>query len=661
MNFDKLAAKALLRVFRDKPFIRLALEKVSIGEALDEKTALATAVAVMAHGDFDVPSMCVAMGVPHLEPQMIAAQEQERVRQAFILEEKQKALADAATARQQRAERKLLKEREDAEKQVAKQKAAEAKAEAQRLMNERMGAKQVFCTKGRTGTHDISTMAPAIGKWLAKQSDVFIAGGVLSRWRDSKGAMQVINTANFGSLLGLGFSFCVQKFSPTGEEILEFMSQCPADLRTTVLETSYFPDVREVEAVLNRPVVTVDGEVVGTTPGYDADSKFLFHETEPLVTVSVEDAYRAIKDVFVDFPEGIIPGALALIFTDLCRPSLTTAPMVFVNAPAPGSGKSLLAECCLSIVNSAPLTPLGETKGDNQEFDKQLKSYLSQYPGRAVFFDDFSGTVNQQMLKMILTSPNAVEFRILGTPKQYKARTNFMIVMTGNNLVVDFEISRRSIEILVDTGVENPSADATIQRRRTPDQLRAHIKNNQTFLLSCAVTMLVDAIKNATNQHKTRPMGSFETWADVVGKSVVYCTQKYKEFGLLPEEIEGDVTPKLDGVASNGFDNIAEVLHAVYDRYRDRAWTIRELDGECKVLMEDMLGSAAEKSTAVKTQILFRKSKRPYAFGSASYQLNKVGMKWQVKVVKGSHDPIDPEADATNLPAHMDKSNLQVN
>jgi chemotaxis protein histidine kinase CheA len=656
MIFDRDAAGSLARTFRDKkPAVKITLDRVKKGDSVDRQAAINASLAVLElDSTFDLASLCQVMGHPDALEDLTAAHTHAKSEAEFAENKRLAQEREKIAAKKARDDKRAKDEAEKERKKADRAKAAEMKAEEQRKQNESRKNKTVFTLKGMS-VDDITSIIPVVCEWLKTQESVYISGGMLARWSDSKECMQTVTCDSFGALLGLGFSFRTRKFGPTGEEIDEFMSQAPSDIRLSILGTEYFHGIREVDAVLDRPVVLTNGTVIGTTPGYDSHTRFLFHRTEDVQDIDLLEAYRAIHDVFHEFPEQAIPGALALVFTELMRPCLPTAPMIFVNAPALGSGKSLLARCCLDIVSKAQIPNLAQPNKE-EEFDKQVKSAIEKYPGRTLLFDDYEGFIEYQILKTILTEPKSIEFRILGSNRSFNAKTNFLTVMTGNGAQLTEELERRSVKVQVDTGLENPSLRKGLSRNSA--QLQQHVQDNQRHLLACSIKMLVDALQNSNEHHATRPMGSFEVWADTVGRAVIYCTEKMKELALVSSKLSGDVTPDMQEYVSK-LDETGEVLATIYSHVQESSWRIRELPVTAVERLNDLLGTKNDSDSNTKRgKRLAKYAGRPRHFGSATYRLEQLPeLRWRVVVTDGSPIPVDPES----LDAHLDARNLQVN
>lgn len=622
------------------------------GGQLQREEALVVASAILECSEaYDVDSICEVLGHPEMLEELTTASELAKISRAQKAELKKKEDAERFLKSKKREDDKKRKAIEEETKKEARTKASQVKAEAQRKQNESRKGRTIFTVKGLL-VDDITTIIPAVCGWLAAQDSVYVSSGVLSKWRDSREGMQTVSVENLGSLLGMGFSFKSVRSTMEGE-VDEFMAQCPTDIRSAILGTEYYHGIREVDAVLDRPIVMRDGTVVGTTKGHDKSNRILFSRDFERQDVPLNEAYSAIFDIFSEFPQKSVPGALALIFTELMRPCLPTAPMVFVNAPALGSGKSLMARCCLAIVNKNSVSPLPQPS-KVEEFDQQVKSMLLKYPGRTLFFDDFAGIIDYQILKTLLTDPNGFEFRVLGQPKMFHAKTNFTLVMTGNNATLCEELERRCFKIQVDTGVEHPSLRKT---RRNTEQLRVHVEDNHDYLLSCAITILSDALKNLTEEHTTRQMGSFEVWVDTVARSVVYSTNYLKKIELLHAEICGDVTPDMQEYVSR-LDDTGEILALIYDEMHERSWFIRELSTNSTDRLNELLGTTGDTHNNItRAKRLQKYTGRPRKFGSATYRLDHLGSKrWQITIVEGTTVPQDPQAGT--LDYHLDAKNL---
>lgn len=610
------------------------LDAVQRKGEIDMTAAIHTATYIVAiMPEYDVASIGVALGHYFSDVDTIKNQAK-TIAEGITKAERSEAVAKAAAA----------KEKEDIKeaKRIAKEakEAKEKEARQKKQVNRQNSTQRTFVVSGcEDEVDDITTIIPVVNEWLAKNESVYLAGGLLSRWSDSRENLKIVNESNLGSLLGMGFSFQTTRVVKGNVEY-SALAQCPSNIQKSILGTEYFHGIREVDGLISHPVVTPEGELIGKSRGYDENHKLLFSHDIKLPEVELDKAYRDLFDVFHEFPATAIPGALATVFTLLMRPLLPTAPMICMDAPTVSSGKSLLARCCIRLVCGTGVTAKAQD-ADNTEFDKGVKSYLQENPGKVLFLDDFEGMIQYNILKTILTEPHSFTFRILGTPKSCEAKTNFTIIITGNQIELSKDLMRRSIIVNLDTGEENPSHRAT---KRNPDALLKHIDDNRERLLSSAVTILQDALSNLTSTHKTRVMGTFETWSETVARSVIYIGQKLKDMKLLQQDVWLDVTPDMK-LYNQMTDHTGGVLAEIFRDKQDNSWGLHDLSHKIIDLLNNLLGINKDNDNDVSRGIRLRKKKNiPREFGSDTYILRQLTHgKWKVESLDKNNQPIKAE------------------
>ncbi len=629
------------------------LDAAKRGAVLDPASAEHTAIQILGLGlGFDAESVLLTLG--HTGADLAAITECGQ----SVLNAKSEAekLKKVQLIMQQKM--KEDKQREKEEKQNRKNQEKQRRLEDRKKQTEDRKSRRVLTVSG-FDVDDITVIIPAVTDWLSKNESVYLTGGLLARWSDSNESMVVLDKDNFGSLLGMGFAFRnyggkQQLETNEGKEEVEietFYPLCPDNIMRAILGTAYFHGIRPVDALLRHPVVTPEGEVRGSSKGYDNDYRLLFADDTALEEVDLDTAYKDLFDVFHEFPQTAVPGAMATIFTLLTRVFLPTAPMICMDAPTVSSGKSLLARCCTKIVCGENVRSRSQEATD-EEFDKNLKSFIQSNPGQVLFLDDFEGFIKYNVLKTLLTEPDAYSFRILGTPKSCVAKTNFTIILTGNQIQLSLDITRRSILVNIDTGEENPSHR---KLSRTSDELMSYCVSERDHLLSCAIAILKDSLINATEVHNTRVMGSFERWSSVVGKSVMYVTEQLKARGYLKENINGDVTPDMRKWSQTS-GGAAEVFHEIYEYMKvkakrgDASWKIQDLDTDTLRALDSLLGIQKDNATdTTRGSRLVKQKDIPRAYveyredtgepdeqSERKYTLNKLtNRKWRIVEANG--------------------------
>ena len=123
------------------------------------------------------------------------------------------------------------------------------------------------------------------------------------------------------------------------------------------------------------------------------------------------------------------------------------------KAPAAGSGKSLLWDlpAVIAIGNAMPVISTGE---DQQEFGKRIESQMLS--GMALWsIDNVSVPVKGDAFCQAVerSSPNV---RVMGGNQVRDCRNNWSIYITGNNLRVIGDATRRVIQVSLDAKTAHP-------------------------------------------------------------------------------------------------------------------------------------------------------------------------------------------------------------
>lgn len=578
--------KLVARKYRDKPELNIVIQKRLLGETLtmDQVSEAAAQVSI----DF-----CRTLTNNEIEAFFghIGCIETGLTDMSDLLNIKAASKIEAQVVKaQEKAEKKKEKADREAKKVESEKIRRQAIQRKQMDANAKHRGKTIFAVRGDE-VNCITEIIPKIGDWLKYNKSVYMAGGLLARWSESRDDIVIFNRDNFGPELAKGFAFCSQKMTWDKEDerfvpVQEFLSVAPSHIVDAILGTEYFHDINELDAVLKHPTIDTDGTVQGTTPGYNPDNKIMYAHSIQLETVDLDKAYRDLYEPFSEFPQCAIPGALATLFTLVTRAHMPTAPMICFDAPAEGSGKSLLARVCQELVLGTKPNARSQEASD-EEFDKNLKSFMQNNPGKPLFLDDFEGMIKYPVLKTLLTQPGHYSFRVLGTAKDCRVRTNFPIILTGNHIELSVDLNRRSIIVNLNTESEAPANKGGYKRNES--ELEQYVIDNRDHLMSCLLTILQDAISSAGPEHNTRAMGSFEEWATVVGRSVKYACAKLMSLGLLDGEIPTDVTPDFKNFIKMN-DGITEVFNNIYEIHKDQVWTMKMLSDSHLSLLDSALG-----------------------------------------------------------------------
>lgn len=279
---------------------------------------------------------------------------------------------------------------------------------------------------------------------------------------------------------------------------------------------------RELRAVTDIPVLRRDGAVIAD--GYCPETKLVVRADPTLVSAvqeigTVEDAARAARDAlqtlwapFREFPfVGPLDrgGALAALLTAAIRPVLPTAPAFGFDAPAQGSGKSLLSRSVGTLAGTFKVYAPLPVK-DDDEVRKVLLTVLMESP-RAAIFDNMLGMLDSGALGALLTS-ETFSGRVLGTNTALHAPTAVLMLLNGNNLALAGDMPRRVVNVRID-----PQADIPHARKFAFDP-EEEVRKNRGAMLVAALTLIRAALPHATRGR----VGSFEMWDEMVGQTVAW-------------------------------------------------------------------------------------------------------------------------------------------
>ena len=298
-------------------------------------------------------------------------------------------------------------------------------------------------------------------------------------------------------------------------------TDCPLKYAETYIArpTSRLPVLR---AVINHPTLRQDGSILDR-PGYDEATGLLYDPVDkrfPQVPASPtkEDA-AAARDVLMEplraFPYvGPADRAVALsgMLTAVIRAVLPTAPLHAFTAPTAGSGKSLHADIysCLVTGQVASVIALGRTE---EESEKRIAAALMAGDGQLAL-DNIGQPLGGDFICQITTQQTAKP-RLLGQSKNIEVPTTVLITATGNNLVLDGDMTRRALMCFLDPGVERPE-----ERSFDFHPLDLIMADRGRYVVA-ALTIL-RAHHVAGRPQMSKPLGSFEEWSRRVRDALVW-------------------------------------------------------------------------------------------------------------------------------------------
>ena len=290
--------------------------------------------------------------------------------------------------------------------------------------------------------------------------------------------------------------------------------------------------------MITTPVVRADGSVI-SEEGYDDQTglflRLIGDAPAPIETYSQDDAVTAanrLLSVFSDFPFARSEHRAALlsyILTLLSRNAFEgPAPLFLFDANVRGSGKSLLVDLVSIITSGHDISRMCNPK-DDEECRKRITA-LALGGDAAVMIDNVDGQLGCASLDAALTSTSWKD-RKLGHSEIVELPLRISFAATGNNVMLGADTSRRVVHIRLESPEERPEEREGFRHA----DIRKHVRENRTQLLSDALTILSSFIKSGKPNQGLRAWGSFEGWSEVVRQTVVWCGQA--DPGLTRQEL----------------------------------------------------------------------------------------------------------------------------
>ncbi len=258
-------------------------------------------------------------------------------------------------------------------------------------------------------------------------------------------------------------------------------------------------NLRILRGVAEHPCLRADGTVVAVE-GYDEASGMLLdfggtefpaipeHPTKEQALAALELLKEPLRDFpFVPDEEGKEPSASrsvalsAILSPFVCRPMRIPCPLHAASAPERSTGKTLLLDTAARIVTgrTAPAMTWSDSDEENvKQFDGIL---LRGDP--MVSIDNVDAPLGGRRLCSIITGEE-VQVRILGSTGQHDVETDVVFSANGDNLVMEGDLTSRSILCRLDAGMEHPETRA-IER-----DLTEWVPANRPALVAAALTVL---------------------------------------------------------------------------------------------------------------------------------------------------------------------------
>lgn len=348
----------------------------------------------------------------------------------------------------------------------------------------------------------------------------------------------------------------------------------PEWLPAMLLASSHTQSLPSLLAVVETPVFLMDGTILDE-PGFDSESGLYYaplNETLPVDDFpSFQDAVDARDLLFslvVDFPFASIPRPeahraawLALVLTICARYAITgPTPFVLLDSTAPGSGKFLLTEVS-GLIGTGRDLPVSIAPSEGEELKKMALALL-RAGHRVVYLDEAKCPWGNSDWCGLITAYPTYEGRILGVSTMLALPQNTLWVVSGNNVSLTTDATRRCLQIRLEPLVDRPEDrdDFVIT------DLLAHVREHQAELIHAALTILRAFHVAGRPQAPLRAWGSFEAWSSLIRQAVNWVSG-----------VDCDTREVLSDRADSNRNAMEALLHGLHGIYNIRPFTVQDL------------------------------------------------------------------------------------
>jgi hypothetical protein len=341
----------------------------------------------------------------------------------------------------------------------------------------------------------------------------------------------------------------------------------PARIVQLMLKVPAYMHLPKLTGLARQPYFRHGDIELVTSAGYDKRSGIYAHfdpASYVLPEPTIENARIALDELSKPLSEFHFESAndrsaaLCAMLTAAIRSTLPLAPAFNVTAASPGSGKSYLVSTITPL--AGPGTPMLMSYPANaEEATKAMLAALIQEPAVIVFDDMQHDWHPHSMINRMLTAPTITE-RLLGSSRTATARTNALVLGTGNNVWPVRDMSRRVVTIRLAPPSDAP---ATLRYSGRPAEL---VGASRERYVSLALT-IIRAWRAAGSPEENVPtIGSFEQWSDQCRQPLLWLGEPDPAKSLL-EQLKSDPDRE----------NLIRLLSVWGMEFGDRQVTVRDV------------------------------------------------------------------------------------
>ena len=419
----------------------------------------------------------------------------------------------------------------------------------------------------------------------------------------------------------------------------------PREIATYIVKTKALHTFPELRGLTGVPTLRPDGTVLDTA-GYDQATGLVYRPMNGLTVPAipeqpspeqVKEAVALLGLPLQDFPfedQASRAAAWAILLTPVIRPAIQGGvPMALIDAPAPGSGKGLLAKVATIIATGREHAGMITQAETEAEWKKSLTALLSTGTP-VILIDNLEGTLDSKHLAAALTATEWSD-RLLGHTEIIEVPQQATWMATANNVVIGGDLARRTYLCRIDAGVEHPEDRTGFA---IPD-LAEWTLEHRGELVGAALTLARAWFVARKPVPENLPAGqdNFAGWARMLG-------------GILHlAGIVGFLANKEQArVADSYLQELAGFLRTWFQIYGDQELRIGDALKDVRLLQAvPERFDAEDRRLGQKLGLAFRRFRgRPlngYRLERVTSNHRGAGARWQVFCLGEQPEPLEPE------------------
>ncbi len=354
---------------------------------------------------------------------------------------------------------------------------------------------------------------------------------------DRDNSIHQLNVATIGLALAKLIQFTKTKIKD-GKVIVE-KTMPPVRVAETIAKLTQWLGMPIVDCISDHPFVAPDGRMVGV--GYDVQTRnfgrFTPTEFSVIENPTTEDALLALETLrrlLQTFEFETVydeAAAIAAMLSAVVRPGVATSLLNLIDAPMSGSGKGYLGGILARLAHNKE-APAKQMHSDEAELRKSLLAELIAATP-VLFFDEVGMQhIDSEALRSFITAP-VFGGRLLGANREINCVNKTFTLATANNVSPTADMARRTLNIRLNPGVENPSARKFDYKAHRDMQVNRNMFISQIIIIQKAFLL---ARERGETDEPSLTVGGFDEWELLCRLPVMWltgCDPCHKTFELM--------------------------------------------------------------------------------------------------------------------------------